>query len=56
VATRLDVPAGGASAELAIPADARGPCHVRVFIEGSAACAAAGADLRIEPPARAASN
>ncbi len=56
VATRLDVPAGAASAELAIPADARGPCHVRVFIEGETACAAAGADLRVEPPASAASN
>jgi hypothetical protein len=48
--TELQLAEGAFTAELEIPADARGPCHVRVFVEGQAACAAGGADLAIEAP------
>jgi hypothetical protein len=35
-------------ARLNVPAEARGACHVRVFVEGADGCAAGAADIRIE--------
>jgi hypothetical protein len=45
----LDFTAGEFTTELVVPMDARGPCHVRVFIEGAAACAAGASDLIVAP-------
>jgi hypothetical protein len=44
----VEFSAGEFSAELAVPAAARGACHVRVFIEGAGDCAAGAADLFID--------
>jgi len=49
VATRMSIPVGASSAELVVPEDARGACHVRVFIEGAQACATGGAEVKVEP-------
>lgn len=45
---RLELAAGSQSAELEVPGDARGPCYVRVFVEGPEGCAAGAADLHVE--------
>jgi hypothetical protein len=50
--TELDCAAGEFTAELTVPADARGPCQVRVFVEGAEACAAGGADVVVAGPMR----
>ncbi len=34
--------------ELDVPANARGACHVRVFVESGKGCAAGGADVRVD--------
>jgi hypothetical protein len=47
---RLDFSPGEFSTDLVVPADARGPCQVRVFVEGAAACAVGGTDLVIDAP------
>jgi hypothetical protein len=44
------LPAGPFATRLAIPLEAHGLCHVRVFIEGADGCAAGAADVRIEGP------
>lgn len=49
VTALLTVPKGASTAELVVPAEARGACQVRVFVEGEQGCAAGGADLKIEP-------
>lgn len=41
---------GPTMARLNVPAEARGACHVRVFVEGAEGCAAGAADIRIEAP------
>jgi hypothetical protein len=46
------VVAGKFAAELTVPADARGDCHVRVFVQGREKFAAGAADVRIAPTAR----
>jgi hypothetical protein len=51
VTTQLQLSKGQFAGHLDIPAEARGACHVRVFVEGRGACAAGAADLRIDPPA-----
>jgi hypothetical protein len=48
----LDCAAGEFTTELMVPADARGPCQVRVFVEGAEACAAGGADVLVAAPER----
>jgi hypothetical protein len=50
----LEFTAGEFKTELEVPADAQGPCHVRVFIEGAEACAAGAADLLVAPVSTAA--
>ncbi len=52
-ASQQDQPAGLFRAELSVPSEARGACHVRAFLEGRAACAGRAADVAIEPPAEA---
>ena len=37
---------------ISVPSHARGACHVRVFVEGKADCAAGAADVQIEAPAK----
>jgi hypothetical protein len=37
-------------AKLDVPAEARGACHVRVFVEGQGDCALGAADVRLEQP------
>jgi hypothetical protein len=49
--TQLQLSAGPFATHLDIPLQARGACHVRVFVEGTTGCAAGAADLRIDPPA-----
>lgn len=39
---------GQFSARLSVPPDARGACHVRVFVEGQRACALGAADVRLD--------
>lgn len=41
---------GSFATKIKVPDDARGPCHVRVFVEGLESCAAGAADIRIEAP------
>ncbi len=41
---------GRFAAQLEVPSGARGACHVRVFVEGAAGCAAGAADIRIDAP------
>jgi len=45
VAVALDE--GEFAVELDVPAEATGPCHVRVFVESEQGCAAGGADVTI---------
>ncbi len=49
VTTQMKVERGATVARLAVPAEARGPCHVRVFVSGDDNCAVGAADLRIDP-------
>ncbi|MBI3837729.1 MAG: hypothetical protein HY288_07320 [Planctomycetia bacterium] len=51
--TQLQLSGGQFGTHLDIPPQARGACHVRVFVENTAGCAAGAADLRIDPPAPA---
>ncbi|MCC7085520.1 MAG: hypothetical protein IT427_10985 [Pirellulales bacterium] len=44
---KLDVCKGRFETEIAVPADASGPCHVRVFIEGTDDCAVGASDILI---------
>jgi hypothetical protein len=46
----LKLPKGPFATKIEIPAEARGACHVRVFVEGSEGCAVGAADLRVEAP------
>ena len=48
VAKQVKFNKGNFAAELAVPADAHGPCYVRVFVEGTDGCAVGAADIRIE--------
>lgn len=41
--------AGRFSFKLALPADATGPCHARIYLAGLDDCAAGAADLEIDP-------
>ena len=50
VATRLRRVEGPFRAQLDVPADARGACHVRVFVQGAGDCAAGAADVRLVGP------
>jgi Peptidase family C25 len=45
---------GTFTTQLPVPSEARGPCQVRVFLEGSDGCAAGAADVRIEESSAAA--
>jgi hypothetical protein len=49
----LDRVEGTFDATLTVPPEARGACHVRVFVEGLEACAAGAADVRLEGSATA---
>ncbi len=49
-ATRLDRVNGPFSARLNVPPQARGACHVRVFVEGQTDCAVGSADVRLSRP------
>ena len=53
--TRLPVAAGHFQAELRVPDDAQGECHVRLYVTASDGCAVAASDLVIQrqatPPA-----
>ena len=57
--TRQPVAAGRFQAELCVPDDAQGECHVRLYVTGSDGCAVAASDLVIQrksnPPATASS-
>jgi hypothetical protein len=48
VSRRLELAEGSQALELDVPAEARGACHVRVFVEGPQGCAAGAADVEIE--------
>jgi hypothetical protein len=48
VARRVELTVGDVATELRVPATARGPCQVRVFLEGQTDCAAGGAELHVE--------
>jgi hypothetical protein len=50
--TACDLPAGEFNLRLPIPAEARGDCHVRVYVEGSEGFALGSADVRVVKPAR----
>lgn len=53
LAATQTVSAGGLfSAQLAVPADARGACYVRVFVANHRECAQGAAPVRIEPVQR----
>jgi hypothetical protein len=47
-ASRFQLAKGNSVARVSIPAEAGGACHVRVFVEGSAACAAGAAEVRVQ--------
>jgi hypothetical protein len=47
-ARRVELTVGDVTTELRVPAAARGPCQVRVFLEGESDCAAGGAEIQIE--------
>lgn len=49
-AVQLAKVAGPFRAKLDVPPQARGACHVRVFVEGQGDCALGAADVRLEPP------
>lgn len=49
--TRQKVAAGRFQAELPVPDDAQGECHVRLYVTGQDGCAAAASDLVIGRPA-----
>jgi hypothetical protein len=49
--TRQPVAAGPFQAELRVPDDAQGECHVRLYVTGKDGCAVAARDLVIERPA-----
>ena len=44
----IEFEAGSFTTQLEVPADARGACHVRVFLAGSEGCAAGAAQVRVE--------
>ena len=44
------ISAGPFAFDLEVPREARGACHVRIFVEGDRSCGVGAADLRIEPP------
>jgi hypothetical protein len=45
--TMIDLPAGSFDFDLTIPPEARGDCHVRVYVEGANAFALGSADVRV---------
>jgi len=47
-AVRLQLAKGNSVARVPVPAEAGGACHVRVFVEGSAACAAGATEVRVQ--------
>ncbi len=51
---QVQVHDGRFTARLDIPPQARGACHVRVFVQAADACAAGAADIRIDRPTVAA--
>ena len=52
--TEIKLTDGSFHTQLEVPAEARGACHVRVFVEGVDQCAAGAADIRLQGPPRAA--
>lgn len=46
----VDLEEGPFSITLAVPEEARGECHVRLFVEGTSACALGSADVRVSAP------
>ncbi len=46
--TRFRLSKGESIARLTIPPGADGACHVRIFVEGTAACAVGSADVRVQ--------
>jgi hypothetical protein len=49
--TEVQLAAGPFATEVEVPAEARGPCQLRLFLEGPTGCAAGGVDVQVEPPA-----
>jgi hypothetical protein len=45
----IELATGSQAAEIEVPPEARGACHVRVFVEGPEGCAAGAADVTIGP-------
>ena len=52
VSKLVSIPAGLAETTLLVPAESRGPCHVRVFIEGDQRVALGSADIFVRRPVR----
>jgi hypothetical protein len=50
-AAQITLEKGPSKTRLDVPADARGSCHVRVFVTGVEGCAIGAADIRIEEKA-----
>jgi hypothetical protein len=48
---QVRVSGGQFKTTLDVPADARGPCHVRVFVQGQSGFASGAADVQISPAA-----
>ena len=51
VQARVTLKTGRHETRLEVPSEARGACHVRVFVEGAEGCAIGAADIRIEEKA-----
>ncbi len=52
VSKLVSSPAGPVEMTLTVPAEARGPCHVRVLVEGAERCALGAADVFVRRPPR----
>jgi hypothetical protein len=48
VSRRVELAAGSSAIELEVPGEARGACHVRIFLAGPDGCAAGAGDVRID--------
>ena len=46
----MELEKGPTQARFAVPPEARGACHVRIFVEGREGCGVGSADVRVEPP------
>ncbi|REK07495.1 MAG: hypothetical protein DWQ37_21425 [Planctomycetota bacterium] len=49
---RVSLERGAFSTQVTVPREARGPCHVRIFVEGTDGCAAGGIDVVVERESR----